>query len=80
MYYVYIIKSESGRYYTGSTDNPEKRLKQHNSKQFKGWTNRYNNWKLVHLEKFKTRKEAIQREKAIKAMKGGIQFKKLVGS
>ena len=31
MYYVYIIKSSSDRYYVGSTENVEERLGQHNS-------------------------------------------------
>ena len=80
MFYVYIIKSDEGKYYTGSTCNIEKRINQHNSRQFRGWTNRYSNWKLVHSEIFDTRTEALKREKEIKRMKGGIQFKLLIGS
>jgi len=80
MYYVYVIKSECGRFYIGSTDNIEKRVEQHNSKQFKAWTNRYDNWTLVYKEVFNSRTETIKREKRIKKMKGGKQFKKLVGS
>ena len=80
MYYMYIIRSECGKYYIGSTDNIEKRLKQHNSKQFKGWTNRYDNWILVYKECFNSRTEALIREKEVKAMKGGNEFKKLVGT
>ena len=80
MHYVYIIKSECGRFYVGSTDNVEKRLKQHNSKKFKGWTNRYNKWKVVYTECFITRNEAIKRERQIKAMKRGNEFTKLIVS
>ncbi|KPK94057.1 hypothetical protein AMJ80_05650 [bacterium SM23_31] len=78
MYYVYIIKSECGRFYVGSSDNVEKRLKQHNSKKFLCWTNRYNEWKVVYTECFKKRNEAIKRENQIKTMKGGNEFKKLI--
>jgi len=78
MYYVYIIKSECGHFYVGSTDNVEKRLKQHNSKKFQGWTNRYNKWKVVYTEYFITRNEAIKRERQIKAMKVGNEFTKLI--
>ena len=80
MYYVYIIKSRESRYYTGSTQDIQKRLMQHNLKLFKCWTNRFNDWKLVYSEEFKTRKEALIREKQIKKMKGGREFKRLVGS
>jgi len=32
MYFVYILQSiKSGRYYIGSTNNPERRLAEHNS-------------------------------------------------
>jgi len=80
MYYVYIIKSKEGRFYTGSTQDIQKRLLQHNQKTFKCWTNRFNDWKLVYSEAFQTRTEALIREKQIKKMKGGREFKKLVGS
>ena len=80
MYYLYIIKSQCGRFYIGSTDNLENRLRQHNSKQFKGWTNRYDNWSLVYKESFNTRTEVLKREKVVKALKGGNEFKKLVGT
>ena len=78
MFHVYIIKSSEERYYTGSTDNIENRLFLHNSKMFKGWTKRYNNWHIVYQESFATRTEALIREKQIKKMKGGIQFKELL--
>jgi len=80
MYYIYIICSEEGRYYIGSTDDVDYRVKQHNSKQFKGWTNRYSNWRVVYTEKFSSRTEALICEKFIKRMKGGGQFKKLLCS
>ena len=78
MFFMYIIKSEEGRFYIGSSDDVEKRLTQHNTKQFKGWTSRYNNWLIVHTETFSTRTDALIREKQIKKMKGGVQFKELI--
>ena len=65
MYYIYIIKCIEGRYYVGSTENVECRIQQHNSKQFKSWTSRYNQWELIYSEQFSTRKEALTREKQI---------------
>ena len=72
MYFVYIIRCAEGRYYIGSTEDIEKRVAQHNSKQYKGWTNRFNEWKLVYSESFSTRREALIREREIKKMKGGL--------
>ncbi len=80
MFFVYIIKSSEGRYYIGSTQNIENRLAQHNNKTFKSWTNRYHDWKVVYSESYNSRKEALIRERQIKRMKGGCEFKKLVGS
>ena len=80
MFYVYVIQAKEGRFYIGSTEDITKRLQQHNSKQFRGWTNRFNDWKLVYSEQFDTRTDAIKREKQIKSMKGGKAFKMLVGS
>jgi predicted GIY-YIG superfamily endonuclease len=79
-YQVYIIRCREGRYYIGSTMDVERRIAQHNSKTYRCWTNRYNDWMLVYRESFQTRREAVIREKEIKRMKGGIQFKTLLGS
>ncbi|MDD2565527.1 MAG: GIY-YIG nuclease family protein [Candidatus Gracilibacteria bacterium] len=78
MFYIYIIKSEEGKFYIGETDNIEKRLNQHNSKEFRGFTSGYNNWLVIYSESFATKKEALIREKEIKSYKGGYKFKKLV--
>ena len=65
-YFVYIIKSESfDIFYKGYTSNPEKRLFEHNSNQSR-YTSNKGPWKLVYLEKYKTKREALIREKKIK--------------
>ncbi len=79
MFYVYIIQSKEGRYYIGSTSDIEKRLSQHNSGEYRGWTKRYSGWSLVYSETYETQREALIRERQIKRMKGGNGFKKLVG-
>ena len=80
MYYIYIIKSSSDRYYVGSTEDVEERLAQHNSGTYQGWTRRNSGWRVVYSEEYATRREALIREKSIKAMKGGNAFKALVGA
>ena len=70
MYYVYVIKSTEGRYYIGSTQDVEKRLKQHNAPANRGWTNRFTGWIEVYREKCGTRLEARRRERELKKMTG----------
>ena len=70
MYFVYVIRSSEGRHYVGSTEDVEKRLKQHNAKCNRGWTNRFTGWREIYREEFKTRLEARHREREIKK-KGG---------
>ena len=78
MYYVYILKSEmDNRYYIGSTENLEMRLKAHNRGSVKSTKNR-RPLQLVWSEKYFTRAEAMKREKKIKSYKGGEAFKLLL--
>jgi len=69
MYFVYILQSEKdGSFYTGQTADVEDRLRRHNEGRSK-YTSSKRPWKLVYLEEFKTRAEAVQREQKIKAKK-----------
>ena len=51
--------------YVGYTNNIQKRLKQHNSNKGAKFT-KGRKWKVIYLEKFTTKKEAISREYYIK--------------
>jgi putative endonuclease len=67
MFFAYILQSEkTKRYYVGSTDNLGNRLKEHNSGETVS-SRRGIPWKIVHTEQFRTRSEAIRKEKQIKA-------------
>ncbi|MBI3139487.1 MAG: GIY-YIG nuclease family protein [Sphingobacteriales bacterium] len=67
MYYVYVIRSEvDGRFYVGISENPEKRLGQHN-KGMKFSTKGYRPWKLFFTEEFESRMEARNREVYLKS-------------
>ncbi|MBI4831726.1 MAG: GIY-YIG nuclease family protein [Candidatus Lindowbacteria bacterium] len=74
-YFAYILKSQStSRYYCGSTDDVERRLRQHNDPQYrlsKTTKNFPGSWKIVLSEQFETRSQAMTREKQIK--KRGIR-------
>jgi len=79
MHYVYVIKSAEGRYYIGSTQDVEKRLKQHNSPANRGWTNRFTGWVEVYREECNTRLEARRRERELKKMRGNKRDRMLKG-
>jgi putative endonuclease len=69
-YAVYILKSEKQRpYYIGSSSSVGTRLMMHNSPSAR-WTKRYQPRSVVHVEKFGTRAEAVQRERFLKSLKG----------
>jgi putative endonuclease len=69
-YFVYVIQSEiDGRLYKGQTSDIDKRIKEHNSGKTKS-TKGFVPWKLVYLETFGTREEAVLREKYFKTGSG----------
>lgn len=80
-YIVYVIYSEqSGKRYIGHTKDLQKRLEQHNTGISK-WTSGKGQWKVIYYEAgYRRRSEALVREKQLKRMKGGIQFKALLKS
>ena len=48
MYYLYILYSEKyDRYYVGQTNDPERRLEEHNSALKNSYTAKYRPWKMV---------------------------------
>ncbi|MGD1046906.1 MAG: GIY-YIG nuclease family protein [Bacteroidota bacterium] len=67
MYLTYVLVSEKTlRYYTGSTDDIENRLQEHNSGETKS-IRKDIPWKVIHIERFESRAEAVRKEKQIKA-------------
>jgi putative endonuclease len=77
-FYIYILKSNStGIYYTGSCEDLEIRLKQHNSGIVRSTKNN-RPWKLVYHEIFSTRIAAIRRERQIKSWKKRAAIEKLI--
>jgi len=78
MYYVYILKSlKNSRFYTGSTNNLKRRIAEHNSGQSK-YTKLTKPFVLLHFEEFKTRSEAIARERFLKTGKGREELKQIL--
>ncbi|MDP3882479.1 MAG: GIY-YIG nuclease family protein [Candidatus Staskawiczbacteria bacterium] len=68
MYFVYILECKDKSLYTGSTNNLEKRLKQHNTaKAGAHYTKIRRPVKLVYFEELKSFKSARKREAEIKS-------------
>jgi putative endonuclease len=66
-YYVYMLTNFSrSTLYTGITNDLEKRLYQHRTKAFSGFSARYHVDRLVHFECFQYVNDALAREKQIK--------------
>jgi putative endonuclease len=73
MYYLYILKSEKdGKLYTGVSNNPSRRLNEHNSG--KNTATRYRRpFVLIYTECFETNSDALKRERYLKTKKGSFE-------
>ena len=71
MYYIYIIYSESSRlHYVGYSDDPFRRLNEHNTKPFSTFTAKHRPCQLKAVFECSEKKtEAIQIERFIKRQK-----------
>jgi putative endonuclease len=77
-HFVYIIQSlKDDRFYIGETTDVNARLQFHNARKQRSTRNRVP-FRLVKVEEFETRQEALKREKQIKSWKGGVAFKNLI--
>lgn len=66
---VYILVNEAGSFYVGQTNSLNRRLSQHNDAKRAGWTSSRGPWKVVHMETFSTRAQAMKKEKYLKSLK-----------
>ena len=67
-WFVYIIKCEDDRLYTGITDNLKRRIQQHNSGNGCRFTKYRAPVKLIHQEACADKNGALKREAAIKRL------------
>lgn len=78
MFYTYVLKSLVCRkFYTGHTDNLDRRLEEHN-KGYTVYSKRYKPWQIVYNEQFDSKEESIKREKYFKSAAGRKWLKKYV--
>jgi putative endonuclease len=66
IYYVYIMASQRRVLYIGITSHIERRVRQHKSHAFGGFTAKYNVTNLVYFERYGSVMKAIRREKELK--------------
>jgi len=63
--YVYILECCNGMYYTGSTNNLQKRLEQHSDGHGSNFTKKFPPVQLLYVEEFSRIDHAFYREKQI---------------
>jgi len=74
--YIYILfNKRNGTLYTGVTSDLKKRVYEHKNKLYDGFTSKYDVNKLGYYEEYNDIKQAIEREKQIKA---GSRKKKII--
>jgi putative endonuclease len=67
-YYVYIMSSPSQTLYTGVTNDLERRVNEHKSGTFDGFTKRYRVDRLVYFQETNDINEAIAAENRLKGI------------
>jgi putative endonuclease len=68
LYYVYLLRCADGTLYCGITNDPAKRLCEHNAGKGARYTRGRLPVRFVYCEEVGSRSEALQRERAIKKM------------
>ena len=68
MNYTYIVECSDGSFYTGWTNDLERRMKAHNEGRGAKYTKSRRPVKLAYFETFQTKEEAMSRERQIKQM------------
>jgi putative endonuclease len=67
VYHVYILASASRVLYTGITNDLQRRVFEHQARHIRGFTQKYHVTQLMYCEAFRDVRDAIAREKQIKA-------------
>ena len=76
---VYILFSKDyDKTYVGFTSNLIERFKSHNYLSKKGYTIKFRPWKVIYVEFFTTKSEALKREKLLKSGKGREFIKEII--
>lgn len=74
MWFVYILLCDDNSFYTGYSNNPNKRFQDHKNGKGGHYTRTHKPVKQIYLEKLDTKSNALKRERQIK---GWSRFKKI---
>jgi putative endonuclease len=66
MWFTYILLCTDGSFYTGSTNNIDKRFKDHLDGHGARYTKSHKPIKIIYKEEYSTKSEALKREAEIK--------------
>ena len=77
MWFVYVLLCEDDSFYTGSTNNLEKRFLEHKSGKGGRYTRSHQVLKIIHFEQFNSKSEALKREIEIKRWSRERKLKEL---
>jgi putative endonuclease len=70
-FFTYVLYSEKyNKIYIGYSSDLDLRLSFHNDPENKGWTKKYQPWIVYYFEEFRTKPEAMNREKQLKSAQG----------
>ena len=78
-FFVYILQCDDGSFYTGYTKNLNQRIKMHMNGKGARYTKSHKPKKVVFIEKYESRSDAIKRERSIKK-KSHKQKKELINT
>jgi putative endonuclease len=67
MWYVYVLLCEDKSFYTGVSNNLEKRFLDHKNGKGGRYTRSHKPLKLIYSEQLSTKSEALKREREIKS-------------
>lgn len=68
MWYVYILECRDKRFYTGITNDLNRRIKEHKEGKGSRFTKAFGAKRLVYKEKYLTKSKALRREVQIKRL------------
>ena len=65
-FYIYILKCNDDSYYVGHTDDIDKRIAEHESNAYDCYTSMRLPIKVMYVQTFATRAEALEMERLVK--------------
>ena len=77
MWWVYVLLCKDGSFYTGVTNNLDKRLLDHQAGKGAKYTRSHYPIRIIYKETFPTHSEALKREMEIKGWNKGKKVKNL---